>query len=76
VVACWIDENLRLALQPAKRLRMQDPVAIALERRAKASIVIRPKPAARLVGAHGQRRQPSFLLLAHLTLEGIRDSSR
>ena len=34
VVALGVDEDLCLALQPAERLRVDDPVAVALERRA------------------------------------------
>ena len=33
VVAGGVDEDLRLALQPPERLRVDDPVAVALERR-------------------------------------------
>ena len=40
VVAGRVDEDLRLALQPTERLRMQDPVAVALERRAQAAFVL------------------------------------
>ena len=40
VVAGRVDEDLRLALQPPKRLRVQDPVAVALERRAQAAFVL------------------------------------
>ena len=35
VVALRRDEHLRLVLEPAERLRVHDPVAVALERRAK-----------------------------------------
>ena len=40
VVAGGIDEDLRLALQAPERLRVQDPVAVALERRAQAAVVL------------------------------------
>ena len=43
VVAGRIDEDLRLALQAPKGLRMQDPVAIALERGAQTAIVLAPR---------------------------------
>ena len=56
VIACRIDENLCFALQPAKRLRVQDPVAIALERRAQAAVILGSKAPACLVGADGQGR--------------------
>ena len=55
VVASWIDEDLRLALQAAKRLGVEDPVAVALEGRAKSAVVLVPQPAASLVRANGQR---------------------
>src|SRR5439155_20712619 len=55
VVASGIDEDLRLALQAAKRLGVEDPVAVALEGRAKSAVVLVPQPAASLVRANGQR---------------------
>jgi len=57
VVARGIDEDLRLALQAAERLRMQDSVAIALERSAQAAVVLRTEASTRLVRANGERRQ-------------------
>ena len=45
VVAGRVDEDLRLALQAAERLRVEDAVAVALERRAHAGT--RPRRAAR-----------------------------
>ena len=75
VVACRIDEDLSLALQAPKRFRMQDPIAIALERRAQTAIVLRLESSACLVGTDGQRRQRSFFLLTNLPLEGVGDSS-
>ena len=54
---------------------MQDPVAVALERRAQATVVLGAEPSTRLVGADGERRQRSLLLLAHLRLEGVGDLS-
>ena len=54
---------------------MEDPVAVALERRAQATVVLFAQPAARLVGADGEQRKPPLLVLAHLRLEGIRDPS-
>ena len=33
VITLWIDEDLRFVLQPTERLRVDDAVAIALERR-------------------------------------------
>ena len=55
VVARRIDEDLRLALQPPKRLRMQDPVTIALERGAQTAIVFRLESSACLVRTDGLR---------------------
>jgi hypothetical protein len=49
VIACGIDEDLRLPLQPAKRLGMQDAIAVALERSPQAAIVLLAQPAARVV---------------------------
>ena len=45
VVAGRVDEDLRLALQPPERLRVDDPVAVALERRPDAAL--RPPRGAR-----------------------------
>ena len=45
VVARRVDEDLRLALQAPERLRVEDPVAVALKRRAHAGT--RPRAAAR-----------------------------
>ena len=55
VVACRIDEDLRLALQAPEGLRMQDPIAVALKRRAQAAIVLGPESSTCLVGADGER---------------------
>ena len=66
VVAFGVDEHLRLVPQPPERLRVGDPVAVALERRAQAAFLLgtcaRPRA---LVGADGERRQPAVLVLAH-----------
>jgi hypothetical protein len=55
VVARRVDEDLRLALQAAKRLRVQDAVAVALKRRAQSALLLGLDPTAMLVGAHGGR---------------------
>ena len=48
VVAGRVDEDLRLALQPPERLRVEDPVAVALERRPQpAFLLLRARPRAR-----------------------------
>ncbi len=49
VVAGRVDEDLRLPLQPPKRLGMDDPVAVALEGRADVGLRLGPKPATSLV---------------------------
>ena len=61
VVAGRVDEDLRLALQPPERLRVDDPVAVALERRAHVRLGLGPQPAARLVRAHRERREARLL---------------
>ena len=50
-----VDEDLRLPLQAAKGLRVEDPVAVALKRGANAAFLLRPLAPARLVRAHGER---------------------
>ena len=75
VVAGGVDEDLRLALQPAERLRVDDPVAVALERRPDAALVFLAQPPARLVRAHGERRERRLLGRADARLEGVGNSS-
>jgi len=75
VVARRFDEDLRLALEPAERLRVEDPVAVALERRSHPTFVLGTEAASGLVGAHRARRQPALLVLADARLEGVLDSS-
>ena len=58
VVARGVDEDLRLALEPAERLRVDDAVAVALERRPHRRLLLGPQPPARLVRAHRERREP------------------
>ena len=74
MVAGRVDEDLGLPFQPPERLRVQDPVAIALERRAHAALVLLARAPARLVRLDGERRQPRLLVLAHTRLESIRHS--
>ncbi len=62
VVAARRHEHLRLVRQPAKRLAVHDPVAVALERRAQRAVLLRVR-AQRRVGARGQRREQPLLLL-------------
>ena len=54
VVAGRVDEDLRLALQAPERLRVDDPVAVALERRADGSIRV---PAQRVRGSRTSERR-------------------
>jgi hypothetical protein len=71
VVALGIDEDLRLEAQPAERLRVDDAVAVALERRAQPALLLGEVAAARLVRADGERGQPALLVLPHEPGEGI-----
>jgi hypothetical protein len=60
VVALGRDEHLRLVLEAPERLRVHDPVAVALERRAHRRVLLRPR-APRGVGARRERRQMRLL---------------
>ena len=71
VVAGGVDEDLRLALQAAERLRVDDPVAVALERRPHRRFLLRPQAAARLVRAHRERREPGLLELPDARCERL-----
>ena len=71
MVAFGVDEDLGLVAQAAECLRVDDAVAVALERRAQAAFLLREIAAAALVGAHGERRQPAFLVLPHEAFEGV-----
>ena len=71
VIAFRIDEDLRLPLQPAERLRMDEAVAVALKRRADRAWLLRHQPAPCLEREHGVRRQPRLLLGAHALLERL-----
>ena len=57
VVALRVDEDLRLPLQPPERLRVDDAVAVALERRAHAALLLGKLATARLERADRERRQ-------------------
>src|SRR4029450_14111497 len=61
VVASRIDENLRLPLQAAKGLRMEDAVAIALERSSQEALLLGTEAAAGFIRARGERGGPAFL---------------
>ena len=71
MVALGIDEDLRLVPQPPECLGVDDAVAVALERRPQPALVLREVAPARRVGADGERRQPSFLVLTHEPFEGV-----
>ena len=72
VIAFRIDEDLRLPLQPAERLRVDEPVAVTLKRGADRARLLRHEPAPRLEREHRERRQPRLLLGAHALLERAR----
>jgi hypothetical protein len=55
---------------------MEDPITVALERRAEAARVLLPQATLRLVRPDRERREPTLLVLAHPRFERIRDSSR
>jgi hypothetical protein len=71
VIAARIDENLRLVAQSPERLRVDDPIAVALERRPEATWFLLALPAARLVRPNAERREPSFFVLAHRRFESV-----
>ena len=48
VIALGGDEHLRLVLEPPERLRVRDPVAIALKRRPHGAVVLRLAPTGRI----------------------------
>ena len=75
VVAGGVDEDLRLVHQPPERLRVDDPVAVALERRPQQARLLLARAPARLVRAHRERREPPLLVLANARLEGVRSPS-
>src|SRR4029079_5046539 len=71
VVALGVDEDLRLVAQPPERLGVDDPVAVALERRPEPAFRFGQVASARLVRPDGERRQPPLLVLPHEPCEGI-----
>ena len=68
VVALRVDEDLRLPLQPAERLRVDDAVAVALERRPHAALLFRQLATAGLE-ASGPRTATGLLERADPLLE-------
>ena len=75
VVTRRIDEDLRLSFQSTERFGVQDPVAVALKRRPHRTLRLVAQPAARLVGADCERREPPLFTLPHALFEEIRDLS-
>ena len=75
VVSGGVDEDLRLALQPAKGLGMEDAIAIALERRADRALLLGKEPASRLVRLHRESRERQLLVPAHALAERLCDSA-
>ena len=55
VIPGGVDEDLRLALQAPERLRVNDPIAVALERCTDATLVLLTEASACLVGANRKR---------------------
>ena len=66
VIARRREEDLRLVLQPAERLAVDDAVAIALERRADWILGLGPQPPSRIAALRCLRRQD--LMLARFEL--------
>ena len=60
VVALGRHEHLGLVLEPPERLRVHDPVAVALERRAQPAVRLFALPRSG-IGARGERREVSLL---------------
>src|SRR6187200_3077343 len=76
VVAVRVDEDLGLSLQPAERLRVDEAVAVALERRPDRARLLIVFPTARLVGPHRERRQGHLLERALSLGERLCDAAR
>jgi hypothetical protein len=55
VISCGVDEDLCLAFEPAERLRVENAVAVALERRPQLALVLVACPPACRVGVDGER---------------------
>ena len=74
VVAGRGDEHLRLVLEPAERLAVDDPIAVALERRAQPAVGLGPWPLGG-IGARCQRRELALLAGADALCESRGDGS-
>ena len=75
VVAAGRDEHLSLVLETPEGLRVDDAVAIALERRSQPALLLRLRAPARLVRAHREGRQRLLLEGANTALEALGDRS-
>src|SRR5215208_2997119 len=73
MIADGIDEDLRLALQTAKGLRVHDPVAVALKRRPEVRLLFKTQTPPGRIRAHRPRRKRSIFLRAPALLEGRHD---
>jgi hypothetical protein len=73
VVALRRDEHLCLVLQPPERLRVDDPIAIALERRAQRRVRLGDRPLRR-VRARRERREHGCLGSGHPVVEVVLDA--
>jgi hypothetical protein len=74
MITLGIDEDLRLVLEAPEGLRVNDAVAVALKRRSQAALFLfLARAPARVVGPYGERREPAVLVLAHASLELIRN---
>ncbi len=74
VVTRRVDEDLRLALQAPERLRVQDAVAVALERRPDAALLLGTFSPARRVRVLRERREGVLLQLPRSRGEGVTNS--
>ena len=72
VVALGVDEDLRLALETAERLRVHEPVAVTLKRRPHPARLLRLDAPAGLVRMHGERRERALLVAADPLFERLR----
>ncbi len=74
VVAGRRDEHLRLVLEPPERLRMDDPVTVALKRGPQPAVGLRDDAVGWIRAGRG-RRQRRALVLAHARGEALGDGS-
>ena len=73
MIALRGDEHLCLVLEPAKRLAMHDPVAVALERGAQRTALLGVHAPGGGVGMHRQRAQRALFVLRDAGGESISD---